>query len=117
MFVGQTVLARPYDQHWYIHVDRNSTYEMMFGQPSIKPVGKGNKIKRILYRADRPHQADWYRYYRHISNREYIDCSYYKYVDCTNFEFCRCWQCKDYAYRITHFASTSALLSLYTPRG
>ena len=67
------------------------------------PPAKGQKThdsnwKVMLWRADKRRPSPYWRYYPHITNREYIDCSYYKYVNCEDFRFCRCWQCKDYIY-------------------
>ena len=68
-------------------------------EPPVKgaPV-KENKIKVMLWRADKPRISDRWRYRKHVTSREYLDCSYYKYVDCRDIRFCRCWQCKDYHY-------------------
>ncbi len=67
------------------------------------PPAKGQKThdsnwKVMLWRADKRRPSPYWRYYPHITNREYIDCSYYKYVNCEDFRFCRCWQCRDYIY-------------------
>ncbi len=74
----------------------------MFFTPPPKGVKRGkykdSNFKIMLWRADKRHPSPFWRYYPHISNREYIDCSYYKYVNCEDFRFCRCWQCKDYIY-------------------
>ena len=61
-------------------------------------VKEDNRWMVMLWRADKWRQSETWRYYPHITSREYIDCSYYKYVDCQDSRFCRCWQCKDYYY-------------------
>lgn len=63
-----------------------------------QPKKKDNPIKVMLWRADKPRTSDNWRFEKHISSREYLDCSYYKYVNCEDIRFCRCWQCKDYDY-------------------
>ncbi|MCQ2740145.1 MAG: hypothetical protein MJ237_07980 [bacterium] len=59
---------------------------------------KDSYWKVMLYRANKVHPSDSWRYYYHITNREYLDCTYYKHVNCEDIRFCRCWQCKDYVY-------------------
>ena len=96
--------SRPYDNNWYIRVDRSE--EANRDRKSYDPPIAGtkakelNKFQRIMLRSNKRRPSQWYRYDTHVSNREYTDCSYYKYVDCSNFTFCRCWQCKDYVYPI-----------------
>lgn len=97
-------LEKPYNQNWYIRVDRSEAANAdrkMYDPPAVGEEPKElNKMQRILLRANKPHRSRWYRYGNDITMREYTDCSYYKYVDCSNFAFCRCWQCKYYAYPI-----------------
>lgn len=100
---GQT---RPYDNNWYIRVDKSefaNSDRKYFDPPAVgTPQKKPNKIQRILYRADKPRLMNYsyHHYDNHVSGREYKDCSYYLYVDCSNYTFCRCWQCRNYAYPI-----------------
>ena len=66
-----------------------------------KPGEKSKKENRwmvMLWRADKWRESERWRYYPHISSREYFDCSYYKYVDCRDSRFCRCWQCRNHYY-------------------
>ena len=96
--------SRPYDNNWYIRVDESESANSdrkSYDPPAVGTKAKElNKFQRILLRANKQRPSQFYRYEPHISNREYIDCSYYKYVDCSNFTFCRCWQCKDYVYPV-----------------
>ena len=69
-----------------------------FVQPTKGQKTQDSNWKVMLWRADKRRPSPYWRYYPHITNREYIDCSYYKYVNCEDFRFCRCWQCKDYIY-------------------
>ena len=95
-------VTRPYDSNWYLRANPNpiaNTDAMWFQPPKVgEQPKKENKFKLMIYRADKVHPSPRWRYQRHISNREYLDCSYYKYVDCSNYTFCRCWQCRDYIY-------------------
>lgn len=94
--------TRPYDNNWYIRVDKNPYANIdrkYFDAPPAGTKAKPlNKVQRILYAANRQHPSLYYQYQPHVSNREYSDCTYYKYVDCSNYAFCRCWQCRDYVY-------------------
>ena len=94
----------PYNVNWYTRVDKSeyaNADRKSFDPPAVGTKAKElNKLQRILYRANKRHVSAWNRYYPHISDREYRDCTYYKYVDCSNFAFCRCWQCRNYAYPI-----------------
>lgn len=96
--------VHPYNQNWYVRVDKSEAANAdrkKYDPPAVGQQAKElNKFQRILLLADKRHPSRWYRYYPHISNREYEDCRYYKYVDCSNYTFCRCWQCRDYAYSI-----------------
>ena len=91
-----------YDNLWYVRVDKNpyanADRKMFNPPPAGMPVKRPNKIQRILLSADRKHPSLYYQYQRHVSNREYSDCSAYLFVDCSNYAFCRCWQCRNYVY-------------------
>lgn len=98
--------SRPYDNNWYIKVDKSegaNSDRKYFNPPAVgTPQKKPNKIQRILYRADKPRLMNYpyHHYDNNVTGREYKDCSYYLYVDCSNYTFCRCWQCRNYAYPI-----------------
>ena len=97
-------LEKPYNQNWYIKVDKSEAANAdrkKYDPPAVGQQAKElNKFQRILLRANKPHRSIWYKYGNDVTMIEYTDCSYYKYVDCSNFTFCRCWQCKDYVYPI-----------------
>ena len=63
-----------------------------------QPAKKENRWMVMLWRADKWRESETWRYYPHITSREYFDCSYYKYVDCRDSRFCRCWQCRNHYY-------------------
>jgi hypothetical protein len=105
LVVSAYTTTRPYDQNWYIRVDRseaaNRDRKYLDPPPAGYVAEPLPKWKRILLRADKQRPQYLHRYQTNVTNREYTDCSYYKYVDCADFTFCRCWQCRDYAYPVT----------------
>lgn len=72
--------------------------DMWFIPPIPEEKANDGYWKVLLYKADRKGFNERYRYSPHVSNREYLNCTYYKYVNCEDIRFSRCWQCKDYDY-------------------
>ena len=92
--IAWTLLQPLCGQTTVLHAQVNDWFKV----PEHGKEVKDSPIKEMLWRADKPRTSGNFRFQKHVSSREYLDCSYYKYVNCEDIRFCRCWQCKAYYY-------------------